>query len=258
MLDKLRIVSLLLAGLILSGCTTIYNPATQRRESFLIDTKSEIALGKDLDAQIQNKLKILHNSQIQSRLDAIGSQIARVCDRQDVVYYFKIIRDKELNAFSIPGGFVYVNSALMNISSDDELACVLAHEIGHIAARHSVKRLQVVLGYQMIANIALGLSGQYDLGRAMDVVFNLASLGYSRKDEFLADNLAVKYASKAGFNSYGMVTFFEKLKKEQESRGSGARLVFLSSHPDINERIKNAQNQISQIKNATNLSGKPQ
>ena len=101
----------------------------------------------------------------------------------------------------------------------------------------------------------MGISGQYDMGRAMNVVFNLASLGYSRKDEFLADNLAVKYSYKAGFNPDGVVTFLEKLKQEQESKGSGFKLSFLSSHPDINERIKNAQQQIRQIKNASDIPG---
>jgi predicted Zn-dependent protease len=92
--------------------------------------------------------------------------------------------------------------------------------------------------------IALGLSGQQTMGEAIDIVFNLVSLGYSRKDELLADKLAVKYTKKAGFNPYAMVAFFEKLKKEAESRGPNSKLIFLSSHPPIEERIKNIENEI--------------
>jgi predicted Zn-dependent protease len=233
--------------LIISGCVTIYNPATQRQESLLIDTKQEVALGRQMDSQVEKDYKILYNYELQRRLDGIGARIVSVSDRQDVVYYFKIIKEKELNAFSIPGGFVYVHSGLMDRANDDELACVLAHEVGHIAARHSVKKLQAVMGYQIILNIALGASGSgsMDMAQAMDVVFNLASLGYGRKDEFLSDKLAVKYAKRAGFNPYGMVTFFETLKKESEEKGSSLNLVFLSSHPPIEERIKNVKQEIA-------------
>ena len=229
---------------LLSGCVTVYNPATQRREALLIDTEGEIAMGRDMDTEIQKKLKILEDPQMQYRLDHIGSRVAGFSDRQDLVYRFRIVKDKELNAFAVPGGFIYVNSGLMQNATDDELAGVLAHEIGHIAAKHSVKKIQAVLGYQIIAGIALGASGQQSMGQAIDVVFNLVNLGYSRKDEFFADKLAVRYARRAGFNPHAMITFFEKLKKEAESQGPNFNLVFLSSHPPIEERIKNIENEI--------------
>lgn len=230
---------------LLSGCTTIYNPATQRKETLLINTKNEIALGRDLDSQMQKKLKISMSQAMQYRLDSIGTRVAGVSDRLDLVYYFRVVRDKEFNAFAIPGGFIYVNSGLMNKATDDELACVLAHEIGHVAARHSVKKLQAALGYQIILGIALGVSGKQELERVADTVFNLGSLGYSRKDELLADKLAVRYAKGAGFNPYGMVTFFEKLKKEAEEKGPKLRIEFLSSHPNIEERIKRVKQEIA-------------
>lgn len=230
---------------LLSGCVTIYNPATQRNETLLIDTKSEVSIGRDMDKQIRKKLKILHDPQMQYRLEDIGSKVAAFSDRQDLGYHFKIIKDKELNAFAIPGGFIYVNSGLMDTATNDELAGVLAHEIGHIAARHSVKKLQASLGYQIIAGIALGMSGNQAMVNATDIVFGVASLGYSRKDEFLADSLSVKYAKRAGFNPYAIVTFFEKLNREAKNKGANFNLVFLSSHPPIAERIKNIEKEIA-------------
>lgn len=231
--------------ILLSGCVTIYNPATERRETLLIDTQEEVALGRDMDKQICRKLKILDDPQIQYRLDYIGNKVSGVSDRPDLNYHFRVINDKELNAFAIPGGFIYVNKGLLRISNDDELACVLGHEIGHVAARHSVKRIQMVLGYQIVMSIALGLSGAQHIGSAIDVVFNVIGLGYSRSDENLADRLAVRYTQRAGFNPYGMITFLEKLKKEAESKGPNFRLVFLSSHPPLEERIKNVSEAIS-------------
>jgi len=198
-----------------------------------------------MDKQLQNKLKILLDSGMQARLNAIGSSVAGASDRQDLVYVFRIVKDKELNAFAIPGGFIYVNSGLIEAATDDELSCVLAHEIGHIAARHSVKRLQTVMGYQLIMGIALGISGQQAIGSAIDVVFNLVSKGYSRKDELLADKLSVRYSRRAGFNPYGMVTFFRKLEEAAKKAGPNINLVFLSSHPPIEERIKKAEEEIN-------------
>src|SRR3989338_4260960 len=233
--------------LLLNGCVTIYNPATQKRETLLIDTQSEVALGRDMDRQIQRKLKILQDPKRQNRLDNIGIKVSGFSDRKDLTYYFRAIDDKEFNAFAIPGGFIYVNAGLMDAATDDELACVLAHEIGHVAARHSVKHLQANLGYQLIMSIALGISGQQAMGEAMDIVFNLASLGYSRKDETLADKLAVKYAKNAGFNPYGMITFFKKLRKEADKKGGNLRVEIFSSHPNIEERIKNVEREIAAI-----------
>ena len=246
--NRLRISSLLLPILsifILSGCVTIYNPATQQKETLFMDTAGEVGLGKDMDSNIQTKIKILEEPRMQNRLEDIGTRLAGCSDRQDLGYHFRIAKDKELNAFAIPGGFIYVNSGLMDIATDDELACVLAHEIGHIAARHSVKKLQAVLGYQLVAGIILGASGNQAMSQAIDVVFNVVSMGYSRKDELLADRLAVKYAKKAGFNPYGMITFFEKLKQEAQKKGPNFNLAFLSSHPPIEERIKQTKNEIA-------------
>lgn len=243
-----------LIALLLSGCVTIYNPATQRKETLLIDTESEVALGRNMDRDIQKRLKILRDPQMQYRLNNIGSKVVTFSDRGDLNYYFSIVKDKDLNAFAIPGGFVYVNSGLMDISTDDELACVLAHEIGHIAARHSVKKLQANLGYQIIMGIVLGAGGGRSMTRAINIVFNLVSLGYSRQDESLADRLAVKYAIKAGFNPYAMLTFFEKLKKEAERKGPNFKLVFLSSHPPIEERIKNVKVEIENVSRVSNRS----
>jgi predicted Zn-dependent protease len=232
---------LFFCAFLISGCVTIYNPATERNETLFIDTASEVSLGQDMDQQLAKQLKILNDPQMQYRLDSIGAKLAAYSDRQDLIYHFKIVKDKQLNAFAIPGGFVYVNSGLMQTANDAELAGVLGHEIGHIAARHSAKKLQTVMGYQLIMNI---VTGQGTTGQAIDIVFNLVNLGYSRQDEFLADKLAVRYVRRAGLSPLGIVTFFEKLKAEAEKKGSGAKLVFLSSHPPIEERITRVENEM--------------
>lgn len=230
---------------LLSGCVTIYNPATQKKETLLIDTPGEVALGNDMDAQLRQKLKLVYGREEQSRLEYIGRRVAAFSDRQDLQYRYRIVKSGELNAFALPGGFIYVNSGLMAAASDDELACVLAHEIGHIAARHSIKRLQAAMGYQFLMGIVAGASGNDAISDALGIVFNLVNLGYSRQDEFLADALAVRYSRRAGFDPYGMVSFFRKLQAEAQRQGPDFRIVFLSSHPPVEERIRNVINEIA-------------
>jgi len=241
---SVNFIILLLSIYFLDGCVTIYNPATERKETLFLDTQSEVSLGADMDKQLQKKLKILYDPRLQYRLDSIGTKLAAFSDRKDITYHFRIVNDKELNGFAIPGGFVYVNSALMAAANDEELAGVLAHEIGHIAARHSVKKLQSVMGYQIIMGIVLGSSSQGTMGQTLDIVFNLVNLGYSRQDEFLADKLAVRYTRRAGFSPLGIITFFAKLKAEAEKKGPGLKLVFLSSHPPTEERIARVEKEI--------------
>lgn len=245
---RLKAASFIIAaGIILffSGCTTIYNPATGREETLLIDTKNEIALGQDMDAQLKKQLKLSVDLSLQNRLNDLGRRVAKVSDRQDVVYQFRVVADKELNAFALPGGFIYCNSGLLNKANDDELAAVVAHEVGHIAARHTVKRIQSILGYQIIMSIISGAGTEQNLMQATDIVFNLATLGYGREDELLADKLAVRYLKRAGFSPYAMVTLFGELKKEAQVKGANQKLIFLSSHPPIDERIKKVEKEIN-------------
>jgi predicted Zn-dependent protease len=139
----------------------------------------------------------------------------------------------------------------MRAANDDELACVLGHEIGHIAARHSAKAIQSNLGYQLLASIAIGATGQQYLGTALNSIYTLGSLKYSRADETLADKLSVKYSILANYNPYGMANFLEKLKIEEEKSGGKLIPSFLKSHPDVDKRIETVINEIAAKRNKT-------
>lgn len=230
---------------ILGGCATVYNPATGRKEMILIGTQQEASLGRDMDVQLRRELEISQDRQLLKRLDRIFSKVAAASDRQDLQYHVRIVNDKELNAFAVPGGYVYVHTGLMERATDDELACVLAHELGHIAARHSIKHLQAQYGYQLLLSIALGVTGDKGIAQATDIIFNLTVLGYSRHDENEADRLSVRYAVRSGYDPKAIITFFKKLKKEQQERGPNLRIEMLSSHPDLDTRIKNVEAEIT-------------
>ena len=130
---------LILVILCCSGCATVYNPATGRQELILIDTPTEVALGRNVAKGITKEYTLSRDPSRLARLKKIGTKIASVSDRSNLTYHFHAVEDEELNAFALPGGYVYINTGLMDETTDDELACVLGHELGHVAARHSIK-----------------------------------------------------------------------------------------------------------------------
>ncbi len=238
------LILLLTTSFALTGCATTYNPATERNEFIFIGTPSEVSLGKAVAAQVSTQYKISKDQEKIKRLNKIGTKLAKVSDRKDLKYNFSVIEDKELNAFATPGGYIYVNSGLIEECSDDELACVVGHEIGHVAARHIVKKLQAQMGYDILMNIAAQKSGLGELRRAASVSYNLIMLGYSREDELLSDRLGVKYAHKASYDPRAMITFLEKLeKKNKGSKG----ILFLRTHPYVPQRIKMLKKEIPAI-----------
>lgn len=256
MLKKSPLINTLIIFILsipLAGCATVYNPATGREEIILIDTRFEIAIGASSVTQLGDKYKLSESKQDLERLNRIGQKIALASDRQDLKYSFYLIEDKSLNAFTIPGGHVYIFRGLYELLDDDELACVLAHEIGHASARHPAKRLEAALGYQILSTIALAA---YQKGKrqkkqtayiayAASTAFNLAILGYSREDEFQADELAVKYSHKAGFNPRGMIGVFKKLEEKQE-KGFPVPYI-LRSHPYLKERAVRTKEKIAEL-----------
>ncbi|MGE5197715.1 MAG: Maf family nucleotide pyrophosphatase, partial [Deltaproteobacteria bacterium] len=138
---------MLLFCVILTGCSTEYNVVTGKEETFYYSTEREVQIGKSVSKEVEKQYKLAEDPLLQERVRVIGNKISAVCDRKDIDYTFKVLDDKEVNAVSLPGGFVYVNKGLMErVDNDDELAAVLAHEVGHLVARHSIKRLQATMG----------------------------------------------------------------------------------------------------------------
>ena len=195
----------------------------------------EVALGQNTAMQVAKQYAFIKDPQQVNKVTEIGEKVAKVSDRTDLKYHFAVVSDKEINAFTMPGGYIYINSGLLEITNDNELACVIGHEIGHVAARHIAKKLQAQLGYDILMNITLQNASVRQMQQAIDLTFNLATLGYSREDELLSDRLGAKYAYKAGYDPYAMITFLKKLQaKDKSDMGP----VFLRSHPYTSQRIQ--------------------
>lgn len=248
-----RCLLTMVCGLLLCGCATVTNPATGRQELILIDSAQEVQIGRGMAQEvIQKEHKLLRDASKQLLVNKIGQRIVRVCDRQDIVYHFGVLDSPDFNAFALPGGYVYIYSGLLNRLSEEETAAVLAHEVGHVAARHSVKKMQSVLGYNLLMGIALvgfGAKNEalaQDIAGVSDVVFDLASRGFSREDEFLADELAVRYLHRAGYEPQAVARALEVLLKES---GPGGRVFeILSTHPRMTERIRKAREEAAALK----------
>lgn len=216
----------------------------------LLTEQDEIKLGSELHKEIIKKYKI--TTEGQARVVRIGQKIVNTSRRSNLKYNFFVYQANEINAFATPGGYIYVATGLLKISSDDELASVMSHEVGHIVARHSLKSLQnsqTVGGIADLIGSITGIAGKdaQDLGKmATQILASPILFAYSREQEREADFLGINNLHKAGFNINAMVTMFEKLQKIRKTEPGLLDSIF-SSHPDVDERIENTKYEINRL-----------
>jgi predicted Zn-dependent protease len=239
--------AVLLVSVLLSGCATQYNPATRKDELLLISSDHEVGMGRSISKQVEKKYKLLKDPALLQRVDMVGEKLASVCDRKDINYRFSILDDKEINAMALPGGYIYIFKGLLDqCQTDDELAAILGHEIGHVTARHSVKRLQNSLGYTALSLLTAvanppGIDGRSR--QVADLAFVSLMLAYSREDELQADALSIRYMERAGYDTKAVVTVLEKLRKSRQ-KGPVRKYSAFRTHPYISDRIKVARQRI--------------
>jgi predicted Zn-dependent protease len=249
-MKTLRNLSLLMLVALLAGCATT-GPGGER-SLILIDTATEIRMGAETDVGIRQEYPVHEDGALAAYVSDVGARVAAHSDRTDVQYSFTVLESEVVNAFAAPGGYIYVTTGLLATADDEsELACVLAHEAGHVVGRHSVRAIQNAMGIQMAAELLLGDQGEA-WGQLAGVGAGLFMMKNSREHEFQADQFAVKYAVAAGYDPAGAVRFFEKLLAMHGS-GPGGFMGWLSTHPPTDERIVRAEAEIAQY----DLSGHP-
>jgi predicted Zn-dependent protease len=175
----------------------------------------------------------------------MGERLAMVCDRQDLTYRFKVLKGTnkktDYNAFALPGGYIYIFDYLAQEQrTDDAIAAVLSHELAHVAAKHSIQRLQTGIGMNAIMLLALGLSRD---GRTMaeaGSALNQLMLSYSREAEVEADRISVKYLKKAGYDPDGIIQSLEFMKNFRK-KGPVFPYIFDKTHPYLSERLAHAR-----------------
>lgn len=226
-----------------AGCaTTSYNPGTSQQETLFISTEREIALGESVARKVEQEFTVIRDPKLLEQLDRVSARVAAVADRKDLSYRFTIVQmpEEDLpNAFALPGGPVYVTRSLFDlIKSDDELASVLSHEVGHVVAKHTVKRIQGAVGLQVLQILAAGTGAADATARqGMDLAFTSLLLEYSQADELQADHLSVKYMKAAGFNPTAAITFMERLR-DYTFKQPTRQFSYFRTHPYFADRIR--------------------
>ena len=203
--------------LLLSGCYTSYNVATQRNEVSFTSTEREVHMGEKIAQQVLKALKPVKDTARQERVRAIGERVSTYSSRRELPYHFYVVEGDDINAFTVPGGQIFVDAALVRFAkSDDELAAVLAHEIGHTIARHPVKRYESTMAGSLGQALLAGVARNAALARGTSVILTQLFLAYSREDELLADRLAVGVLREASYDPTAMVRFMERLKRHEQ------------------------------------------
>jgi predicted Zn-dependent protease len=214
------------------------NPVTGKRQVVLMSEAQEIEMGKAADPQIVAQYGLYQDTALQAFITQKGKQMAAISHRPNINYEFKIVDSEVLNAFAVPGGYVYFTRGIMaHFNNEAEFAGVLGHEIGHIAARHSVEQQRNAILGQVGLIAGMIISPQLaQFGEAASQGLGLLFLKFGRDAERESDKLGVEYSSKIGYDAQYMAGFFNTLKRKGEESGTTELPDFLSTHPDPGER----------------------
>lgn len=230
-----------------SGCSQVgqYN-------SF--STDEEIRIGEQYSSQIEENISLNNNEELNRYINDLGQRMVLVSKRNSIQFTFKVVNDPAVNAFALPGGYCYVNTGLILFAENEaQLASVIGHEIGHVVAAHSVKRMSKsrLINQALFIGEVLGMIfiGQRTTENALAVA-DLASTGvllkYSRNDELEADRLGIQQMHDAGIDPKGSQQFFKKIASKDARRNSGIN-QFLSTHPATEDRIDQAANLVKKL-----------
>lgn len=241
-----KIAPVLCFSLLFLAISCAINPVTGKRELSLISEQEEIALGKQTDGEIKAQYGVYNDQALNAYVQRVGQSMTPLTHRPHLTYHFAVLDTPVVNAFAVPGGYIYVTRGILALMhSEAELAVVLGHELGHVNARHSVAKLSQL----MLAQLGLGVAGAISetfakLSGAASIGIQLLFLKFSRDDEREADSLGVEYSRKGGYNPSEMINFFESLEKMGDLSGGQSLPGFLSTHPLTSERIQNTKDML--------------
>jgi predicted Zn-dependent protease len=231
----------------LAACSK--NPVTGRQELALVSEKQELSMGLQAHKEVSATMGLYEDQKLQDYVQELGLKMAKASERPSLPWTFGIIDDASVNAFALPGGYIYVTRGMMtHLGSEAELAAVLGHEIGHVTARHSVSRISNA----QLAQVGLlaGMILKPELQQYGDVAMlgmNLMFLQNSRSHERQADTLGLRYMSGSGYEPEAMAEVFSLLRDVSQQQSQGRLPTWLSTHPDPEDRRKKTHQNIDKL-----------
>jgi len=249
---KISPMKTLLAGMFLlslAGCAQ--NPVTGQQDFVMMTEAQEVAIGRRDDALVRKQYHVYPDKALQDYINRVGQRLAKDSDRPNLQYHFTVLDSPEVNAFALPGGYVYITRGILAyLNSEAELAAVLGHEIGHVAARHGVRQQSAAEA----ANLGLSIASIFVPELNTNAGYNLSNLlggallsGYGREHELEADRLGAKYMARADYDPQAMIKVLSLLKEQeefdavvakQEGRQPNHYHGLFASHPDNDTRLK--------------------
>jgi len=240
------ILPLILSLFVINGCAT--NPVSGGSDFVLMSEEQEIALGRKYSAEIIKDMPLYEDPELAKRVQAIGEQVAASSHRPELIYRFTVLDSTDVNAFALPGGYIYITRGLLAyLNTEAELAAVLGHEIGHVTARHSVRQHSTATAAGLVAAVLGAASGVQGADTLANMVGTAIVRGYGREHELEADRLGAEYLAKTGYDPDAMLEIigilkhqeeFEKLRAEKEDREPKAYHGLFSSHPENDKRLQ--------------------
>ncbi len=231
---------------LLSSCSI--NPATGTPDLVFMSESEEIAKGKELNDKLIKSTPLYQDKQLLAYIDKVGQKVAKHSDRPGLTYHFNIIDSPDINAFALPGGYIYVNRGLLAyLSSEAQLAAVLAHEIGHVAARHVVRQDVARKGASVLSVLSVLTTGSFVVGDAASLWSTAAVQGYGREMELEADSLGAQYLYNSNYSPNAMVETISILKNQEQfsryrAKEEGKKPVsyhgVFATHPRNDVRLK--------------------
>ncbi len=235
MSGKIGLLILGLTSYLLIGCAV--NPITGQEELMFISENQDIEMGRKYAPEIEKHLGgKIDDPGLQNYIDSVGQRIARISHRPGWEYHFTAVEHKMVNAIALPGGHIFITKGMLKkLTTEAQLAALLAHEIVHITARHSSAAIsrQMGLSFLLLGASVAGAKIPQDAGRLAGIALQLMGLKYSREHEREADVAGLDYMVVAGYNPYGAVELQQMLQEQDNVRPA----EFLSSHPSPKNRI---------------------
>jgi predicted Zn-dependent protease len=232
--------------LMLQGCAV--NPVTGKQDFVMMSESQELAMGSQANAQINQQMSMVESAALQSYVQRVGEGLARNSHRSNLEYHFKVVDSADINAFALPGGYIFMNRGLMAyLNSEAELAAVLGHEIGHVTARHGVRQQSMAMGSGLLGQLVTIGTGVQAAGDLSNLLGSALVKGYGRDMELQADGLGAEYLARSGYRPDAVLEVIGVLKDQdtfarEQAAAQGKQVEsyhgLFASHPTHDQRLQ--------------------